>query len=95
MLKGLPRKRARAWILITAIALLPFFVSSSHVAAQCIDNCQNPNLIDHYTQHAGCWSCQFFSNYYTITETWVYSCTNGGTCTVRETYDAPCGVCPW
>lgn len=89
------RSRVRVFGLIAVMVLMFFGVLGTGASAQCIDDCENPNLIDHYTEFAGCRSCQVFSKYYTITETWKYSCSNGGTCTVRDTYDAPCDVCPW
>lgn len=52
-------------------------------------------MIDHHIGPVGCGGCQLFRRYYYYVETWKYSCTNGGTCTVTEEYESPCDVCPW
>lgn len=67
----------------------------NQASAQCMENCENPNLIDHHIGPVGCGGCQLFRVYYYYVETWEYSCTNGGTCTVTEEYESPCDVCPW
>lgn len=74
-----------------------FFLFGGNASAQstCELHCENPRLIDRYVQSAGCGGCQFFQVYFHYTEVFRYSCSNGGTCTVTERFEEPCGVCPY
>lgn len=81
---------------LVAFVIITLTLGAPNTAdAQCIENCTNPTLIDNYIGPVGCGTCQWFQQYYYYTETWKYSCANGGTCTVVEHYEMPCGQCPW
>lgn len=82
-------------LLGTLALVLVLGVGTPPAFAQCSANCENPVLIDHYIGPVGCASCGWGRLYYYYEETWEYSCSNGGTCTVKELYESPCDQCPW
>lgn len=85
--------------LVIVVCCLSLLVIGSSSSAQCSSTCQNPRRTGSpRIISAGCDNFCFSRtnglsvSYQEVRET-SYSCSNGGTCVVRETYTAPCGIC--
>lgn len=88
----------RKW-LSAALALvlsLGYFVSAPSVGFACHEQCTFVKLISQTETYSSCHTC----SYIPLKLNWVthhsktYSCEEGGTCTISETYNGPCGYCP-